>query len=551
MRSWVILVLVAALVVEVRLAFLIDHDVPLEPNPMSQVIALAGLEQGDVTLGDQLAARAKVVEEARARAAQSPMPDLGIRLVRGVVVHEGRPVSDAAVSLEMRSITDGVNLDGYPSLPWPVTPWRIQTDGRGYFEFKRLPKSDFVVRAWHNGRLALAGVSFDESHLVWDGVLKLESTQPLGGKVVDAGGMPIADALVFPFVEGAAPQSGAYWLSFLPETTDAAGTFLFTHAPGACRFIVNAPGYGTWVTRACSPGTAAQIVAECGGGISGVLSRAHDQQPAANLAVRLEAVTYPLMARRTKTDLNGEFSFANLPAGDYRVALDTDRFAFASGTASVAVRAGASVSPRQALDVTRTQAARGRVVDETGAGVSGLTVAAWGASIVQAKTDFAGYYRLPRLVPGEYQVVLRGAAGLIVEAVPGTTITVQEGEDPSGPTFKVRPGAGKGRVIFQVLDSSGRAAGNAAIFYLAAPNGVAVPGADAMAGAVIADAEGRYVWEGVPRDWQFRAYASTGVMVSPLLERSHLGDRLEATVTMTLSEKAAAHLEAILAALRP
>lgn len=551
MRSWVILVLVAALIVEVRVAFLIDHDVPTEPHPMAQMIALAGLEQGDVTIGDQLAARAKVIEEARARAAQSAMPDLGIRMVRGVVVKDGQPALGAAVSLEMRTVSDGINLDGYPPLPWPANPWRTQTDGRGYFEFKRLPKSDFVVRAWESGRLALAGVSFDDAHLVWDGILSLEPAQPLGGSLVDAGGMPIPDALVFPLAEGATtPAAPAYWLSFLPETTDASGRFLFTLAPGTCRFIVNAPGYGTWVTRPFAAGTTAEIVAEAGGGISGVLSRAQDKQPAANLAVRLEAVTYPLMARRAKTDLNGEFDFANLPAGDYRIALDTDRFAFASGTASVEVHTGTSAS-RQTLDVIRTQSARGRVVDETGAGVSGLTVVARGGGAIQAKTDFAGYYRLTRLVPGEYQVVLRGAAGLIVEAVPGTALTVREGEDAAGPNFVVRPGAGKGRVIFQVTDVSGRPVENAAIFYLAAPGGVVVPGADAMAGAVIADAEGRYVWEGVPRDWEFRAYASTGVMVSPLLESARLGDKAEASVTLTLSDKAVERLPSILAALRP
>ncbi|HNT88079.1 MAG TPA: carboxypeptidase-like regulatory domain-containing protein, partial [Candidatus Hydrogenedentes bacterium] len=418
-----------------------------------------------------------------------------------------------------------------------------------YFEFKHLPKSDFIVRAWSAQQLAITAVLFDETHLVWDGVLELRPAQVLGGAIVDAEGAPIADAMVFPCP---VDTTSASWLSFLPETTDATGRFLFTHVPDTCKFIVNAPGYGAWVSQAIHAGTTNAVISvEPSGGVAGVLSHVQEDRPAANLPVRLEAITYPLMTRRTKTDINGEFTFANLPAGVYRVALDTDRFAFASGSPCIEMRAGAGGVARQTLEVMRAEFARGRVTDETGAGVPNVTVMArTAASSIQAKTDYAGYYQLRGLVPGQYRVAVRDAAGFAIEAVPAPVLAVQPDRDAVGPNFVLRPGAGKGRVTFHAVAADRRPLEGAAVFYVVEPV-EGEDGADVLRGAALTDASGQFTLEEVPRDWRFRAYASTGVQVSALTDWASLGGRTEATVALVVSTKAAERLPEILAALHP
>lgn len=504
MRIWLIILLFAALFVEVWAIFLIDHTVVVEASARTNLIQQ--FETGTLPIGDQLAARARAMAAEYATPKGPSNPDLGDRVVRGRVVGLGKAAVGADVTLDPRAVTDGVNPDGYAGQPH----WYATANERGFFEFADLPKGEFVLRAWSDDGVAFAQASLNDNDFVCERTLKLVPSAPINGIVRDASGSPIAHALVFPFpAESKTAPQDSHLMAFLPAATDGEGRFGFAHAPGSCKFLINAPGHGLWLTNAVSAGTQ-DVVFEpvAPGGTSGLVVREEDGRPAANLVVRVDALTYPLMSRRVKTDVNGRFSIGELPVGAYRIVPDTDRLLVSSPAPEVHVGAG-GVSEAPRMTVRRARTARGRIVDNNGTGLSGLTVVARSdTGITTARSDQAGYYLLFGLEQGEYTVGVRGAGGFSVESGGSNTLNVTDSVDNAAPNFVVRDGAGKGQLECIVRDATGQPAEGAALYYCAEPLDENGGPLERESGAVLTDAQGRFTWDGVPRDWRFWVYAS-------------------------------------------
>ena len=507
MRSWVIVLLVAALVVEVWAIFLIDHRVPIEAATKTNLIR--ELQTGSVSIGDQLAARVRAKTPAAEYALpRGPSnPKLGERVVRGTVYFHGAAAADAYLTLDPRAISEGVNPEGYAGQP----TWRGRADESGHFEFSGLPKGEFVVRAWNDAAIGFARVALGESEYVGECVITLTAAAPVSGAVRDASALPISGAVVIPVpVQEQGVPEDMRLMSYLPAVTGSDGRFAFAHLPGPCRFLINGAGRGQWATAAVSPGASDVVFEwEAPGGMSGKLTREEDGRPAANVVVRLDAQTHPLMNRRAQTDAEGRYAFGGLPEGDYRVALDSDRLLLTEPGPVVHIKAG-EMAQAPSLSVRRARTARGRVVDENGAGLSGMNVLARsGDRLLAVRTDQAGYYVISGLAPGDYRVCVHGAGGFAVTAEGAEVLSVAGDADLQGPNFVVRPGAGKGRVDCVVKDAFGRPVEGAALYYLAEPvnrpDGVAL---EKDSGSVLTDAQGRYTWDGVPRDWRFWIYAS-------------------------------------------
>src|SRR5262245_51211668 len=129
--------------------------------------------------------------------------------------------------------------------------------------------------------------------------------------------------------------------------------------------------------------------------------------------------------RRVMADEQGRFAFVNLAADQY--ALTADQFGYAVGAYGRSRPEGVPRIIRLADDqrlfdanllLWRYAAITGRVLDETGEPVSRVTVRAlrrtttFGrldlspASTFSASTDDRGVYRLARLTPGDYAVMV-------------------------------------------------------------------------------------------------------------------------------------------------
>ena len=119
--------------------------------------------------------------------------------------------------------------------------------------------------------------------------------------------------------------------------------------------------------------------------------------------------------RTSETDANGDFEFANLPAGSFYVTVDrVNGFVRPSRAKSAEIAEGQTAG--MTFRVQRTGAIQGRVVDENGDGVLRVQVAAaqkinlGGYNKVEpsglsAITDDRGNFRIFNVPPGEYYVV--------------------------------------------------------------------------------------------------------------------------------------------------
>lgn len=530
MRIWLIVLLFAALVVEVWAVFKIDHNVHVEASPRNTL--MEQFETGTLPIGDQLAARAKVMAAEYATPRGPSNPDLGEHGVRGQVFARGKPAVGADVTLDQRAITEGINPDGYAG----QARWRVSANERGLFEFTDLPKGEFVLRAWNEEGVAFARVLLSDSDFVCEQTLKLTPSAPIAGTVRDAAGTSILSALVFPLpTESNAALHDMQLMAFLPAVTDGEGRFAFAHAPGMCQFLISIPGQGLWISNAVSPGTRDVVFEPAMPGVlTGTVVREEDGRPAANLIVRLEALTCPLMPRRTKTGTDGRFNFDGLAAGKYQVVPDTGRLLVSPPVPEVQVGTG-GLSEAPKIAVRRAQSARGRIVDEAGLGLSGIRVVASGAAgDVVARTDQAGYYVLLGLSHGEYTANVRGAGGFTVDSGGSNTFTVAEDARIAAPTFVVRAGAGKGQVECLVKDAAGLPVEGAIVYYYAESTSESAAGLEQESGAILTDAQGRFTWDGVPRDWRFWVYACNKGSISKPFGWATLGNNPTQSVELTL-----------------
>ena len=161
-----------------------------------------------------------------------------------------------------------------------------------------------------------------------------------------------------------------------------------------------APGWSAVRSPVQSQTTIAGLVIKAGTTI---------QQPLRNARIELRRGTEAALVERT--DLNGKFAFADLPQGNYRLAITCDGFIRKETAAINVARGGPPVSVRFELESAPT--ATGWVLDSYGEPISGLVVDALRRAYdirgnprlvraASAVTDDRGEYRIFWLDPGDH-----------------------------------------------------------------------------------------------------------------------------------------------------
>lgn len=211
------------------------------------------------------------------------------------------------------------------------------------------------------------------------------------------------------------------------------------------------------------------------GKISGVVMRGDTNRPLPDVTIRLVrwegGLGQPVPA--TRTDADGRFTVEALQAGEYGLTFSADTFVSLEWgqkrpgeTARRVQLVDGQHFDRADITLPRTAAIEGRLLDEFGDPVPGLTVQAAQVQFAAGKnrlmmvnqqsrpTDDLGQFRIFNLPPSEYYLVaLSGqfagpdeAAGFAVTYFPGTAVpmdakpvSVGVGQDVTGVVFQMAP----------------------------------------------------------------------------------------------------------------
>jgi Carboxypeptidase regulatory-like domain len=259
-----------------------------------------------------------------------------------------------------------------------------------------------------------------------------------------------------------------------------------------------------------------------------------DKQPLRRAIVRLSSATL-LTPRVVRTDLEGRYTFANLPAGRFTLrvtkagylALDYgQRRPFEQGR-RLELRAGEKL---RGVDVTlpRAAAISGTILDDSGDPAGQMWVVAARSAFrdgrrqlvpaVTTVTDDIGQFRLAGLAPGEYYVVARERDGRVTDTAdepvgfettfhPGTTVAsdaqpvrVTLGEEVVSLNVSMIP-ARTAIITGRVVDPAGVPAGSMRVSLVeskASPVGIG----GIVGGSMVSPSDGRFRIAGVrPGKW--------------------------------------------------
>ena len=112
----------------------------------------------------------------------------------------------------------------------------------------------------------------------------------------------------------------------------------------------------------------------------------------------------------TMTDESGQYTFSDLPAGNFQVGIsgyDTDDYSFETTSKNVALALGETATVPFEGILLRTSGIAGRV-SIGGAGLGDVTVTLSGAEERTATTDATGQYAVAGLAAGDYTVTISG-----------------------------------------------------------------------------------------------------------------------------------------------
>jgi protocatechuate 3,4-dioxygenase beta subunit len=281
------------------------------------------------------------------------------------------------------------------------------------------------------------------------------------GRVTDNADRPVPEARVLAFAQSgnAGPAE---------TSTDAQGGFRLERlAPGNYRVLVEATGFpAAERTPVAAPGAGLAIRLE-GEGRSIVGKVLADGVAVAGARVWLSGDAGG-PTRETTTRANGGFAFGGLGEGQFAVrAAHGDA---ASPTLRAVDAGDAATATPVRLDLRPGRIVSGRVLDDAGAGIPGITVRVGAADgqggdplPVTAFTDPAGRFATPALPPGAHRLSAT-RAGHLLRRAPIVTIAAPPAPAPAEVTLELVRGA---RVSGRVRDGRGGAASGARVRCLA------------------------------------------------------------------------------------
>lgn len=180
-----------------------------------------------------------------------------------------------------------------------------------------------------------------------------------------------------------------------------------------------------------------------GRGIEGVVTRDGSGEPVAGARILVTpADGVSTSATVARTDRDGRFVAAGLPAGRYRIVVERDGYVRAVSVASIESAGGTA-----AIALTPTGVIAGRVADGQGNPVSRVFVRAVSGKVTyQGQTNDLGEYRIFDLPPGQYVV---NAAPYLAPRIEGTMLI-----RPSPPSVYA-PGEGQAMLFLTRMLQAG------------------------------------------------------------------------------------------------
>ncbi len=311
----------------------------------------------------------------------------------------------------------------------------------------RTPAPSTRTESVHYQRVGLATGSVHE-RAARDAVGSLR----LEGQVVDEDRNPVAGVSVT--LDLVPPPS---------TTTEADGSFHFDRlAPGTYRLSASAGdlvsgSVGTSLSATSDP----VLIQMFGGGAIEVTVVDEAGRPIALARTRVDAKSAPVAT----TDEHGVSVIRPVPRGDAKVSVEADGF----GPTSLTTSAGGAHSLAHLTAVlVRGAAQAGRVVDETGAPIAGVTVTAYLANRsaqswqTDVRSDDHGRFEFPALAPGEYWWAAYD--GVHRRTSITTLVTARRSETPV--TIVMRTGS---ELSGRVVDDRGRPVASATVRVYAGP----------------------------------------------------------------------------------
>jgi protocatechuate 3,4-dioxygenase beta subunit len=318
-----------------------------------------------------------------------------------VYLPDGEPAAGVEVALRFLAQTE-------ESGPLPAGILRTNTDAQGQYRFESLPPGRYGLLARAEGLLAVAQGSPTRALPDYRATLALEAGLPLGGRVVDAAGAPVAGAVVGPRINNGNRLPRMEQVMLQVET-DADGHFFFgALRPHAWQLYCNAGAQGVLLSESMATGTTdAELTVQPGLTLAGRVVDDATGEPLADVVVAARGGQDAQDAPEApvRTDASGAFVYPALLPGEYALSLQDAVYVLPEYERKQGLQAGHAEGLE--LRAVRSGAVEGRAVDAATGQPLPYRRIAFSATGVQGRlpvavADGEGRFALAGLPPGQY-----------------------------------------------------------------------------------------------------------------------------------------------------